>query len=194
MLKQTLMSTVIALTCAVGASSTVQAAVFKWSFTNVIGGVPGTVSGVLTVPNGTDVAATSVILTQTTNPVFAGLVGTDFAALPNFQNRFNVAGGAITASLFGSDFFSNSDNLSLEFNADVFGDDDSENLGLLAAGGNPLQGFCPANCLQTAELNGSNAGQTQSAPTFVAVPEPMTLLGAGAALAFGAGFKRRQAR
>ncbi|MEB3174221.1 MAG: hypothetical protein VKN60_03390, partial [Cyanobacteriota bacterium] len=71
MLKQTLMSTVIALTCAVGASSTVQAAVFKWSFTNVIGGVPGTVSGVLTVPNGTDVAATSVILTQTTNPVFA---------------------------------------------------------------------------------------------------------------------------
>lgn len=198
MLKQILTSTATALTLSlalgVATASTAQAAIFKWSFSNVIGGVPGTVSGVLTVPNGNDVAATSVILTQTTNPVFAGLVGTDFAALPNFQNQFNVSGGAITASLFGSDFFTNSANLSLEFNAQVFGDDDSENLGLLASGGNPLMGFCPVNCLQTAELFGSNIGQTQFAPTFVAVPEPMTLLGAGVALAFGAGIKRRQSR
>ncbi|MFN5514883.1 MAG: PEP-CTERM sorting domain-containing protein [Cyanobacteriota bacterium] len=198
MLNFTVKSTIAVLTCTLtlglATGSTAQAAVFKWSFTNVIGGVHGTASGVLRVPSGNDVAATSVILTQTTNPVFAGLVGTDFALLPNFRNQFNVGGGSVTAALFGSDFFANSANLSLEFNAEVFGDDDSENLGLLASGGNPLLGFCPGNCLQTAALNGSNAGQTQFAPTFVAVPEPMTLVSAGVAIAFGAGIKRRQSR
>jgi hypothetical protein len=183
-----------ALASALLLAPSAQAGIFQWSFSNVVGGVSGTVTGTLEVPEGNDVAATSVILTQTTNPVFAGIVGTDFALLPNFQNRFNVSGGTITASLFGSNFFVNPTNLSLEFNADVFGDNDSENLGLLASGGNPLLGFCPDNCLQTAELNGSNDGQTQFAPTFTAVPEPMTLLGATAAIALGTTFKRRSGK
>lgn len=44
-------------------------------------------------------------------------------------------------------------NLSLEFNSDVFGDPDSQNLGLLTIAGNPLpvsiggDDICPTQCL-----------------------------------------------
>jgi hypothetical protein len=156
----------------------------------VVGGVSGTVSGILEVPEGDNVAATSVILTETTQPLFNSLIGVDFVSLPNFQNSFNVSVGQITASFFGTNFFSNSTNLSLEFNSDVFGDDNSQNLGLLTTAGNPLLGVCTTDCLQTANLIGDNTGNTQFAPVFTPVPEPLTLLGATTAIALGTSFKR----
>lgn len=82
-----------------------QALSFNWSFSNIVGGINGTVSGILEVPEGNNVSATSVILTATTNPVFNSLVGIDFLTYPIFSNRFNVTEGKITASLFGTDFF-----------------------------------------------------------------------------------------
>ncbi|OZH54651.1 hypothetical protein AFK68_09580 [Hydrocoleum sp. CS-953] len=156
-----------------------QAIIFNWSFSNNVGGIDGTVSGTLELSesNGDGVAATSVILKSTTNPVFDDLVGFDFSTVPNFQNQFNVTGGEITAALFGTDFFSNTTNFNLEFNSEVFGDPDSQNLGLLTIAGNPLptsiggDGICPENCLQTAPLFGDNTGETEFAPTFNAVLE-----------------------
>jgi hypothetical protein len=147
-----------------------QAATFEWGFSNVVGGVDGTVSGTLEVEEGDGVSATSVILTSTTNPIFDSLVGFDFTTLPNFSNLFNVEGKKITASLFATDFFSNTTNLSLEFNSEEFGDIDSQNLALLTIAGNAFE-VCTEDCLQTAELFGDNTGETQFAPTFKAVPE-----------------------
>jgi hypothetical protein len=172
-----------------------EANTFGWSFSNVVGGISGTVSGILEVPVGNDVAATSVVLTSTSNPIFNSLIGFDFVTLDNFQNRFNVEAGQITASFFGTDYFSGNTNLSLELNSDVFGDDDSPNLGLLTTAGNPLLGACPSGCLQTAQLSeNDNAGQTQFAPVFTAVPEPLSLLGATVAIGFGAAFKRSSSK
>ena len=172
-----------------------EANTFSWSFSNVVGGISGTVSGILEVPIGNDVAATSVVLTSTSNPIFNSLIGFDFVTLNNFQNRFNVEAGQITASFFGTDYFSGNTNLSLEFNSDVFGDDDSPNLGLLTTAGNPLSGVCPSGCLQTAQLSDNdNTGQTQFAPAFTAVPEPLSLLEATVAMGFGAAFKRSSSK
>lgn len=178
-------------------SQPAKASTFTWSFSNVIGGINGTVSGTLEVPVGNNVAATSVVLTSTTNPLFDSLIGFDFTTLDNFQNRFNVGGGQITASFFGTNYFSGSSttNLSLELNANLLGDGDSPNLALLTIGGNPLLGICPTNCLQTAALSDNdNTGQTQFGPVFTPVPEPLTLLGATAAMGFGAVFKRRSSK
>ncbi|WP_413163702.1 hypothetical protein ACL6C3_29885 [Capilliphycus salinus ALCB114379] len=147
-----------------------KAATFKWDFSNLIGGVDGTVSGTLEVEEGNDVSATSVILTSTTNPIFDSLVGFDFTTLPNFANQFNVEGKKITAARFATDFFSNITNLNMELNSGVFGDPDSQNQGTLTIAGNPFD-VCTEDCLQTAELFGDNTGETQFAPTFKAVPE-----------------------
>ena len=160
-----------------------QAITFNWSFSNIVGGETGTVSGTLEVAEGDGVAATSVILTSTTNPLFDSLVGFDFTTVPNFSNQFNVAGGQITAAQFATDYFSNTTNLSLELNADMFGDMDSPNLGLLTIAGNPLpvgiggDGICPSECLQTADLFDANGGQTEFAPTFTPVPETSPTMG-----------------
>jgi hypothetical protein len=147
-----------------------EAAIFQWEFSNVVGGIDGTVSGLLEVPEGDNVSATSVILTSTTNPLFESLIGFDFTTLPNFSNQFKVEGKKITASLFGTDFFSNTTNLSLEFNSGEFGDLNSQNIALLTIAGNPFD-VCTEDCLQTAEIFGDNTGETQFAPTFTAVPE-----------------------
>ena len=147
-----------------------QAATFEWGFSNVVGGVDGTVSGTLEVEEGEAVSATSVILTSTTNPIFDSLVGFDFTTLPIFSNLFNVEGKEITAAAFGTDFFSNATNLNLELNSEEFGDLDSQNQGTLTIAGNPFD-VCTEECLQTAELFGDNTGETQFAPTFKAVPE-----------------------
>ena len=164
--------------------TSVQAITFNWSFSNVIGGEAGTVSGTLEVAEGFGVAATSVVLTSTTNPLFDSLVGFDFTTLANFSNQFNVEGGEITAAQFGTDFFANATNISLELNADVFADMDSPNLALLTIAGNPLPAdpnggddACPDNCLQTADLFDANGGQTQFAPTFTRVPETSPTMG-----------------
>jgi hypothetical protein len=163
--------------------SPVQAIGFNWSFSNIIGGIDGTVSGTLEVPEGNNVSATSVILTSTTNPLFDSLVGVDFVTFPIFSNQFNVTGGQITAALFGTDFFSNTANLSLEFNSGAFGDTNSQNLGLLTVAGNPLpiasggDDICPTECLQTAPLFGDNTGQTEFAPTFTPIPEASPVMG-----------------
>ena len=175
-----------------------QAVSFNWSFSNVIGGIGGTVSGTLEVPEGNDVAASSVILTETTNPVFDSLVGLDFTTLSIFSNRFNVSDGKITAAFFGTDFFSNDTNLSLELNSEQFGDDNSENLGLLTIAGNPLpvneggDGICPAQCLQTAPLLGSNSGEEQFAPNFTPIPESSPVVGLLTALGLVAGTQLRK--
>ena len=166
--------------------------IFNWSFSNVIGTIPGTVSGTLHVPEGNGVAATSVILTSTTNPVFNSLVGVDFVPLPNFRNQFNISSGVITAAQFGTDFFADTTNLNLELNSELFGDGNSQNIGLLTIAGNPLfPAVCPDDCLQTAFLSQSNVGQTQFAPSFVSVPEPtiLTLFGLGL---LGIGVARRR--
>jgi hypothetical protein len=163
--------------------TSVQALTFNWSFSNVIGGVNGTVSGRLEVPEGNGVAASSVVLTSTTNPLFNSLVGFDFTTVPNFQNQFNVTSGQITAAYFGTDFFSNTTNLSLEFNTGIFGDTNSQNLGLFTTAGNPLpitsggNDICPVSCLQTASLFGDNTGATEFAPTFTPVPESSPAIG-----------------
>ncbi|MEB3282895.1 MAG: hypothetical protein VKK42_28640 [Lyngbya sp.] len=147
-----------------------EAATFKWSFSNVIGGIDGTVSGTLEVEEGDEVSATSVVLTSTTNPIFDSLVGFDFTTLPNFTNLFNVEGKEITAAAFATDFFANTTNLNLELNSEEFGDINSQNQGTLTIAGNPFD-VCTQDCLQTAELFGDNTGETQFAPTFKAVPE-----------------------
>ncbi len=106
----------------------------------------------------------------------------------------------ITASFFATDFRSNSSNLSLEFNADIFGDTDSQNNGLLTTAGNALpvefggDGVCPEMCLQVASLAGDNSGETQFAPTFSAsntkkVPEPSHIVGMLAAVGLLATFR-----
>ncbi|ELR98228.1 PEP-CTERM sorting domain-containing protein [Gloeocapsa sp. PCC 73106] len=164
--------------------NTAEAATFRWSFSNVIGGINGTVSGTLEVPEGDSVAASSVILTSTSNPVFDSLVGFDFTTLSNFANSFNVSGNSITAAQFATDFFANTTNLNLELNSQEFGDDDSQNNGLITTAGNPLQGVCPGECIQTSQLLESNLGQTQFAPTFEPIPEPITILGSLTALGF----------
>lgn len=172
------------LLAAITAPVPAQAALFNWTFSNVVGSVSGTVSGTLEVPEGMGVSATSVVLTATTNPVFDGLVGLDFLSLDTFSNSFNVAGGAILAASFANDWFQagTHPNISLELNSGVFGDVDSQNLGLLTLAGNPLPvgigGDDACNiggCLQTATIFGDNAGQTQFAPRFEAVPAPATL-------------------
>jgi len=60
----------------------------------------------------------------------------------------------------------------------------------LTTAGNPLLGVCTTDCLQTANLIGDNTGNTQFAPVFTPVPEPLTLLGATTAIALGTSFKR----
>ena len=155
-----------------------QAGLFNWSFSNVVGGTAGTVGGTLQVGEGAGVSASSVVLTSTTNPAFDSLIGLDFAGLPNFSNSFNVSSGNIVAAAFANDWFAGSiANISLELNSNVFGDTNSQNLGLLTMAGNPLDtGTCPAGCLQTATVLGDNTGQTQFAPVFTAqVPEPAPL-------------------
>jgi hypothetical protein len=159
-----------------------EAAIFQWDFSNVVGGLDGTVSGILEVPEGDNVSATSVILTSTTNPLFDSLVGFDFTTLPNFANQFNVEGKKITAARFATDFFANTTNLNLELNSEEFGDLNSQNQGTLTIAGNPFD-VCTEDCLQTAEIFGDNTGETQFAPTFTAVPEPTTAAGL---LIFGA--------
>jgi hypothetical protein len=161
--------------------STAHASLIGWSFSNVVGGVAGTVSGILEVPDGNGVSATSVVLTSTTNSTFDSLIGFDFVTLPNFRNLFNVSSGEITAAQFGTDFRAGGNtHISLEFNSEKFLDRNSQNLALLTTAGNPF-GVCVSNCLQTAVLVGDNTGQTQFAPSFFAVPEPVT----GALLALG---------
>jgi hypothetical protein len=167
-----------------GGSAPVNATLYQWSFSNVVGGLSGTVGGTLEVGEGTEVAASSVILTSSTNPAFTSLIGLDFAGLPNFSNKFNVVGGSILAAAFANDWFAGSvANISLELNSNVFGDNNSQNLGLLTTAGNPLTGgVCTAGCLQTANVSADNTGQTQFAPVFTAqVPEPgpLALLSAG---------------
>ena len=180
------------------ANGSAQAISFNWSFSNVIGGISGTVSGTLDVAEGNDVAASSVILTETSNPIFDSLVGLDFTTLPTFSNRFNVSDGKITAAFFGTDFFSNDTNLSLELNSDVFGDLDSQNLGLLTIAGNPLpiadggDGICPTQCLQTAPLFGSNSGEEQFAPNFTPIPESSPVVGLLTALGLVTGSQLRK--
>lgn len=170
-------------------TTSADAALFKWSFSNIVGGVDGTVSGLLEVSEGFDVAATSVILTETTNPIFDSLVGLDFLSISVFSNSFNVVGGNIEAAFFGTGFFAGTTNITMELNSDVFGDTDSQNIGLLTVAGNPLpiadggDGICPVECLQTAPLFGDNVGQTQFAPTFMRVPEPISLALFGVGLA-----------
>ncbi len=166
-----------------------EAATFTWDFSNVIGGIEGTVSGILEVPEGDNVSATSVILTSTTNPVFDSLIGLDFTTLPNFSNLFNVEGKKITAAQFATDFFANTTNLNLELNSEKFGDINSQNQALLTIAGNPFD-VCTEDCLQTAELFGDNTGETQFAPTFKAVPEPTTAAGLLILGALGAGLTR----
>ncbi|NEQ86815.1 MAG: hypothetical protein F6K26_44220 [Moorea sp. SIO2I5] len=153
-----------------------QAATFTWSFSNVIGGIDGSVSGILELPEGENVAATSVVFKTTTNPVFDSLVGLDFTTLPNFANEFKVNGGEITAAQFATDFFSNTTNLNLELNTEEFGDPDSQNQALLTLAGNPFD-VCPDDCLETAPIFGDNTGETEFAPTFTAVPEASPVAG-----------------
>jgi hypothetical protein len=156
----------------------VQAITFQWSFSNNGGGIDGEVAGILDVPEGNNVSATSVILTSTTNPIFENLIGFDFVTLPNFANQFNISGRTITAAQFSTDFNLNDINLNLELNSDVFGDDLSQNQGLFTIAGNPLEpGLCPENCLQTFPLFEANVGQTEFAPTFAPVPESSPVLG-----------------
>ena len=97
-------STTLGLGLLLIANNSAQAISFNWSFSNIIGGIDGTVSGTLEVLEGNDVAASSVILTETTNPIFDSLVGLDFTTLPVFSNRFNVSDGKITAAFFGTNF------------------------------------------------------------------------------------------
>ena len=82
--------------------------------------------------------------------------------------------------------------------SDQFGDDNSENLGLLTIAGNPLpvsmggDGICPAQCLQTAPLSGSNIGEKQFAPNFTPIPESSPIAGLLTALGLVAGSQLRQ--
>ncbi len=177
-----------------GSASIAQAATFNWSFSNVVGGVSGTVTGTLEVPEGNGVAATSVILTSTTNPIFDSILGVDFAALPNFDNQFNVVDGMITAASFSNDWTAGTNNIALELNSELFGDTDSQNLGLLTIAGDPLAGACTADCLQTAALFGDNTGQTEFAPNFTntSVPEPSAILGLLAVSSIGALVSRKK--
>jgi hypothetical protein len=178
-----------------------QAGVFTWSFSNDVGGIDGTVSGTLEVADGLNVAATSVLLTETSNPIFDAVIGLDFTGLPVFSNQFNVVNGVIEAANFSNDWFQSNTNISLELESGVFGDADSQNLGLLTIAGNPLPGgsggddACPTSCLQTAPLFGDNSGQTQFAPVFEPVPAPATgllmLAGLGALWRRRAGGARR---
>ena len=140
------------------------AATFNFSFSNVGGPVSGTVQGTLTLPDGdgTNLAATSVIVTSA--PAALGYT-LPFDVLANFSgvgNSFTVSGGVITASSFAAQN-NNADTLALNFLPGILGSAFS----VQGGGGNILSGVL--------DVNSTTLTYSPAAPTTV--PEPATVLG-----------------
>ncbi len=138
------------------------AATFNFSFGNVEGPVSGTVQGTLTLPDGdgTNLAATSLIVTSA--PAALGYT-LPFDVLANFaviDNSFMVSGGVITASSFAAQNLTQV--LYLNFIPGTYG-----SLFTLPAGYSLNSGVV--------DLNSTTLTYSPAAPTTV--PEPATVLG-----------------
>ena len=138
------------------------AATFNFSFSNVTGPVNGTVQGTLTLPDGdgTNLAATSLIVTSA--PAALGYtlplnVPANFGVL---INSFTVSGGVITASYFFAD--NSTGALTLNFLPGSVG-----NLFSVAGAGDGFSGVV--------DVNSTTLTYSPAAPTTV--PEPATVLG-----------------
>jgi hypothetical protein len=138
------------------------AATFNFSFSNVTGPVNGTVQGTLTLPDGdgTNLAATSLIVTSA--PAALGYT-LPFDVLANFGvsiSSFTVSGGVITASSFLAQ--NSTEALTLNFSPGNFG-----SLFTVQGSGTAFSGVV--------DVNSTTLTYSPAAPTTV--PEPATVLG-----------------
>ncbi|MEA5508410.1 PEP-CTERM sorting domain-containing protein [Crocosphaera sp. UHCC 0190] len=167
-------ATVLSVASVFGSANVANAATFGFSFSNVNGAVNGIVEGTIELPDGDGTfAATSVFVTSA--PAALGYT-TPFDVLANFPsvnaNSFTVAGGTIDA--LNSSFLARSATEALVLNFPGVG--------------------TFLNVVGTAStLSGVNDSNS-STLTYSAVPEPLTILGAGAAISFGTAFKRKLAQ
>ncbi|ACK67181.1 hypothetical protein PCC8801_3204 [Rippkaea orientalis PCC 8801] len=165
----------------IGFTNVANAATFGFSFSNVNGPVGGTVEGTIELGDGDGTfAATSVIVTSA--PAALGYTE-PFDILANFttvlSNTFTVTGGMINSA--ASSFAACSNGCT------------SPASGLLLN----FPGVGTALSIQNTIFvtNGvlDSFNSTLSYSSTGAVPEPLTMLGAGAAVAFGGVFKKKLA-
>lgn len=107
-------ASLVTVASVVGSASVANAATFNFSFSNETGSVPGTVEGMIELPDGDGVlAATSVIVTSAPSEVLPPS-GINF--VPNAQfNSFEVVNGEIVNSSVNFSFLSTTSDFTLDF-------------------------------------------------------------------------------
>ncbi len=151
-------ASILSFASVIASASAANAATFSFSFSNQTGSVPGTVEGIIELPEGDGIfAATSVVVTSAPTQVLPSN-GTDF--VPNAElNSFEVLNGTIIVDS-SLNFLSQTNDFTLDF----FGDDFA---------------------ILTNEITSDNVQSNITSVSFnpvVSTPEPtsiMTLLGVG---------------
>jgi len=167
-IRRVLLSAVLAWILVAQASATTT---YQFSFSNVDGATPGTVIGLIDLPDGDGTFAATALSVTSAPPALGYTLPLDvFTAMPtNYANSFTVSGGLITASSFGRQ--NATDYFTLEFLA--FGS-------LLNVAGTSIP-------------EGGVRDGSSSTLVFAVVPEPSTLaLGATGLACVACGAARRR--
>ncbi len=154
-------------------SRSASAAVFNFSFSNEDGSVNGTIEGTIELPDGDGILAATSLVVSSAPDELGFTIPIDI-----LEGVSNVVNNTFTVT-----------NASIDIANTSFGAVNStEGFALNFGGG---AGISFLNTAGTGEITSGVLDVDSSTLVITAVPEPLTILGAGAAVAFGTGFKRK---